>query len=104
MNYDENSRLKRKNEATETAFYSGVRAFLASSTFAGLLHVALTTTVPRYKLLHPQPKTFLISSFIVAATVISAERAQLEKIDVYRDAIEKSRVQELKRSIEDDGK
>jgi len=102
--FDESSRLERKNEATRTAFFSGVRAFFISSTFAAFLHFGLASTIPRYKMLHPQPKTFLLSSFIVAATVISAERAQLEKIDHFRDAIEELRVMELKRSIGEEGK
>ena len=95
---DETARSKRKYEASNSAFYAGLTAFLSASAFAGLLHVSATRTLSSYRLLHPQPKTFLLTSFVVAITIINAEQAQLGKIDEFRDSLEEKRIQELKKS------
>ena len=98
MSFDEIARSIRKSEASQSAFFAGFTAFVSASAFAGLVHVAATRTLSSYRLLHPQPKTFLLSSFVVAVTIINAERAQLGKIDEFRDTLEEKRIQELKKS------
>jgi hypothetical protein len=97
--FDEISRTKRKSDASNSAFFAGLTAFLSASAFAGLFHYAATRTLSSYRLLHPQPKTFFVTSFVVAITIINAERAQLGKIDEFRDTLEEKRIQELKKSL-----
>ena len=84
---DEAARALRASEAVNHAIRAGAQAAACAAAAAAAAHGLATRFVPAWRALAPQPKTYLLTSAVVVAAYINAERAQLDFVGAHRDAI-----------------
>ena len=74
----EEERLRRKNENAELVWRNASRSAAVAAAGAALFHVGATRFLPFYRNFRGVgPKTFFLTSVVVAAAVVTAEHTQL---------------------------
>ena len=89
----------RASEATSVTMRAGAQAAALATAVALAGHAAATRLFAGYRAFGAQPKTFFLTSFVVACFAIRAEQAQLAYIDSVRDEVESKRLAEEQRLL-----